>query len=749
MNIENLNRARNAALAFILAAGLSLPTAGLAYAASDDDSDDISTKVKDKLNNLFNEDSDDENVAKKTESVYVFTKADGTVKNTVVSDWLKNADKDTNIYDISSLTNIENTEGKETYEAKGESLVWDAQGSDIYYQGDSDREAPISLKITYWVDGEKVPADQMAGKSGHVKIRYDFTNNSYSTEYVDGAARTIYTPFFCVTGMILDNDVFSNITTDNAKVMNDGDRSLVGGYALPGLQEDLDVDPDDYEFPTYFEIEADVEDFELSTTATLVTSGLFDDLNTDELDDSDIQDALDDLADAMDQLIDGTSELYDGMKQLDDGGKQLAEGTTELADATADLPESAQALADGSASLASGLVDAVKGAEQLKDGNSQITDGLDQLVNGTDTSTGLVDALEGVQKLQAGVKQLQQGVDGDGTSENPGMTATLNTVSYYLSQIIGDTTSGLTYASSALSDIDVDALSTSLTNLGTAAKGASDNAGAAAKDIDDAINKLDPNTDAGAITLLQKAKDEANGAKQYADAITDGLGSIDTSSLSQLKQLQQGLDAAVSSLNQVNDAITQLIQGSEKISAGDAQVQEGLEQLLNGYEDEDENGKTSSGLQGAYDGANKLLEGNQSVDDGLDDLSDGLSSASSGANDLADGLDQLNQAVPALAAGITALKEGSVQLSDGIGEAKDGTKKLKEGIEEFNDEGIQKIIDAYDDNVAGLTDRLKATAEAGKAYDNFSGKSDSMKGSVKFVYETDAIEIDDDDDDDD
>ena len=101
MNIDNLNRATNVALSFILAAGLSLPVTGLAYAADDNDT---SSEVKDKLNNLFTSSNEDENVAKKTESVYVFTKADGTVKNTIVSDWLKNADKDDTIHDVSSLT---------------------------------------------------------------------------------------------------------------------------------------------------------------------------------------------------------------------------------------------------------------------------------------------------------------------------------------------------------------------------------------------------------------------------------------------------------------------------------------------------------------------------------------------------------------------------------------------------------------------------------------------------------------------
>ncbi len=758
MNIDIQNRALNVALSFVLAAGLSLPATGLAYAADDNDSDDVSSKVKDKLNNLFNSSDEDENVATKTESVYVFTKADGTVKNTVVSDWLKNANKDASIHDVSSLTDIENTEGKESFEAKGESLVWDANGSDIYYQGNTDKKAPIELKVSYWLDGKEVPADKMLGKSGHVKIRFDFKNNSYSTEYVDGAARTIYTPFFCVTGMILDNDVFSNITTDNAKVVNDGDRSFVGGYAMPGLQENLDLDSDDFDIPSSFEIEADVEDFEMSTTATLVTSSLFDDLNTDELDDSDIKDALDSLQDGMSQLIDGTSDLYDGLKKLDDGGEQLKDGSAELAEKTADLPDSAQQLADGSVALASGLADAVNGSVKLISGNERVGNGLYALANGTDEATGIKDAVSAVEQLRAGV---------DGTDEEAGLTTGLSQLSGALGVALagtaGDGSGGLLDAEAQLGAAQTqlgdakdkaDSASSSADLAATSAKGASDKIASFLDDkrVQELFASLDKSESDELMQYLLDAQsaagdaqDAANAAGDSAKAASSGLakgdgGASAESTLSDtLSALNTDVGTAKTYLGGGKTSLDgKLIPGSKKISGA-------LEQLNEGGTTED--GKTSSGLKGALKAINEQLKpGNDEITLGLEGLNDGLNEASSGADDLSDGLTQLNDAVPALAAGITALKEGSEQLSDGLGSAKDGADKLKDGLEEFNDEGVQKIIDAYNDNLAGLTDRLKATAEAGKAYDNFSGKSDDVKGSVKFIFETDAIESDDDDD---
>ena len=747
MNIDNLNRATNVALSFILAAGLSLPVTGLAYAADDNDT---SSEVKEKLNNLFTSSNEDENVAKKTESVYVFTKADGTVKNTIVSDWLKNADKDDTIHDVSSLTDIENTEGKESFEAKGESLVWDADGNDIYYQGNTDKKAPIELKVSYWLDDKEVPADKMLGKSGHVKIRYEFKNNSYSTEYVDGAARTIYTPFVCVTGLILDNDKFSNITTDHAKAVNDGDRTFVGGFAMPGLQEDLDLDSDDFDIPSSFEIEADVEDFEMSTSATFVTSNLFDDLNTDELDDGDIKDALDSLQDGMDQLLDGTSDLYDGLKKLDDGGEQLKDGSAELAEKTADLPDSAQQLADGSSAVANGLVAAVDGTAQLILGNKQVSAGLESLANGTDTTTGLKDAVAAVEQLQAGVGDSTSGLTG-------GLTRVSGALGQLQSSLSNSVSGGLKGAQTQVEGIKK-VTDNAATNAGDAAASANDTADkidailnngdeyfaglddGQRKEIEDALTEAKNNA--------QNAAESATEAEKFAKSASSNLkkdeGDTSTTSLSDtLTALKSGVDTASGTLGTLNGSITeQLIPGSNTISAG-------LGQLNNGTAEGETtaDGKTSSGLKGALEAVEKKLKaGNDQITDKMGDLNDGLQTASDGASAISDGLAQLNESVPALAAGITALKDGSEQLSDGLDAAKDGADKLKDGLEQFNDEGIQKIIDAYNDNLAGLVDRVKATAEAGKAYDNFSGKSDEVKGSVKFIFETDAIEHDDDED---
>lgn len=155
--------------------------------------------------------------------------------------------------------------------------------------------------------------------------------------------------------------------------------------------------------------------------------------------------------------------------------------------------------------------------------------------------------------------------------------------------------------------------------------------------------------------------------------------------------------------------------------------------------------KTSKGLVGAVDALGDkntegtLLYGAAQIAGGTDDLEAGLNSASDGANQIAGGTQQLADATPALVSGISALKSGSEQLASGTSTATDGSLQLSDGLKQFNDEGVQKIVDAYNGDLKGLSDRMKATVNAGKAYDTFSGKSDTMSGKVKFIYETDSI----------
>ncbi|MBQ7646452.1 MAG: hypothetical protein IJS94_04210, partial [Clostridia bacterium] len=138
--------------------------------------------------------------ASKDETVYVIADADGAVQKIIVSDWIKNTLGSASVNDSTALNDIVNVKGDETYTVGGnESRVWDAQGNDIYYQGNIDRELPVARKVSYLLDGKSVTPDELKGKSGKVTIRFDYENKQYETVKINGKDEKIYVPFAMLT----------------------------------------------------------------------------------------------------------------------------------------------------------------------------------------------------------------------------------------------------------------------------------------------------------------------------------------------------------------------------------------------------------------------------------------------------------------------------------------------------------------------------------------------------------------------
>jgi len=103
-----------------------------------------------------------------------------------------------------------------------------------------------------------------------------------------------------LTGVLLDNDNFTNVQVSNGKIINDGNKTAVLGFALPGLQENLAIDKEKFEIPSYVEITADTTDFSLGITVTVATNSLFNNIDVEKIDSiSDLTDSMNELDDAM------------------------------------------------------------------------------------------------------------------------------------------------------------------------------------------------------------------------------------------------------------------------------------------------------------------------------------------------------------------------------------------------------------------------------------------------------------------
>lgn len=306
----------------------------------------------------------------KDETVYVLANADGSVKKIIVSDWIKNNGGKT-VSDKTELSDIKNVKGDESYVMDTDNMrEWNADGKDIYYQGTISKSLPVDLKVSYELDGKPVSSESLAGKSGKVTIRFDYTNNQYKNVSIDGKNTKIYVPFVMLTGLLLDNDIFTNVEISNGKIINDGDRIIAVGFALPGMQENLNLSRDKVDIPDFVEITADVNNFALSNTLTVAANSIISDLDVSKLDSADdLQASLTELSSAMSKLLDGSSELYGGLSELLLKSKELISGVDKLANG-------ASALSDGAAALSAGLSELVSNNDTLNAGAKQVFDTL-------------------------------------------------------------------------------------------------------------------------------------------------------------------------------------------------------------------------------------------------------------------------------------------------------------------------------------------------------------------------------------
>ena len=365
----------------------------------------------------------------KEETVYVMTDANGTANEVVVSEWLKNTEGTKELNDATDLSDVKNVKGSGTYTENSDgTITWDAEGSDVYYQGKTDKSVPVEVKISYYLDGEEIAPEDIAGKSGKVKIRFDYTNNDYKTVDIAGKEEKIYTPYAMVSGAMLDTEHFSNVEVTNGKVVSEGNNYVVLGVALPGLKESLGIDDEDLDeledktgealdIPDYVEITADATEFELDMTMTYASGNALSDLGfdniTDSLDIDDAEDKVTELTDGTTQLVDGSDELYGGTATLQDGTDRLYDGSIELLDGS-------KALSNGVLELQGGTKDLVEGTVKLKEGSSALLQGANALKDGSSQlATGTTQLVDGSNKLATGSEQLQDGVKqlADGADE--------------------------------------------------------------------------------------------------------------------------------------------------------------------------------------------------------------------------------------------------------------------------------------------------------------------------------------------
>ena len=702
------------------------------------------TSNQDETSETNNEiDSDIEEISK-DETVYVLAGADGAVRKIIVSDWIKNAVESDKISDVSSLSNIENVKGDETYTLDSNNAkVWDAEGNDIYYKGDINKELPVNIAVSYKLDGKAISPSELAGKSGKVSIKYTYTNNQYENVVIDGVSQKIYVPFAMLTGTILKNDTFKNVEVTNGKLINDGDKTAIIGLAFPGLQENLNISKDKFEIPNYFEITADVTNFELGTTITVATNELFNHLDIDKVESIDDLDAsISKLNTAMNELIDGSSQLYNGLDTLLNKSQELISGIDKLA--------------DGANQLKNGANDLDSGADKLQSGMSELSNGLDKLASNNDALNGGAKQVFETLLSTAKAQIIAAGID------VPDMT--IDNYADVLNEVISSLDETKVY-NTALKQV-TDAVNA---NRGLITEKVTETVKAQVSEKVNAVVR-----EQVSVKVTEAVKENVTAQvimsalnmdkETYENAVSAGLVS---------EENQQAINAAIEHEMQ-SDEVKSLIETNTNTQMQGDEVKSTIEATTNAQMQAPEiqdtiadnvelqvnkaisenmaSNEVQSKLKAASEGAKSIISLKSSLDNynafylGLIAYTNGVSDAAKGAKQLNDGTANLKNGTAKLSSGanelyngILTLKDGTPALVDGVSKLKNGSMQLSDGLKEFNEQGVQKLVSAVNGDLKGLVERIKATADVSKNYKSFSGLSDDMSGEVKFIYKTDEI----------
>jgi len=568
--------------------------------------------------------------------------------------------------------------------------VTDNNGDTSSTNENVDKAAPVTINVTYYLNGKEISPEDLAGQSGEVKIRFDYVNNEKETITVNGETKTAYVPFTVATGLMLDSQKFTNIEVTNGKLSQVGSDVVALGVAFPGLADSLNLKFDseevNFDLPNYFEISADVTDFSLDMSLSVVSSNLLSDMDLDDLSVEDLQAKVNELQSAADQLEAGTVQLQEGTQQLEDNVPDLVSGVA--------------ALNDGAATLSSGVSAYTAGVASLNDGAAALDSNMQTLSSSLNT---LYETLK-ANGFDTQIAALNEGING-----TSGLMATLsNQMDTYKNRY------ETTYATAYEAVLAVYYQQYLAANSKTAEQDAADEYRVKNEVVTVLANegiKEDADIDSAAYMT-------AGLCELYAAQSSAGY-TVDT-------EQQQAIIEDIVTLNQCAAAYNAMYASYTKLKA--AGLDTGVQALTSavGSFSTYQEGTLCSSLYALNVGATKLQqEGTSVLAAGASTLAANNSSLTSGAAALADGTETLNNAAATLSSGVSKLNTGAITLKDGMAE--------------FNAEGISQITSLLGDDATTTLDTIKEVVKLGNNYTSFTGSTGNYDSTVTFIYKTAEI----------
>ena len=639
--------------------------------------------------------------ASKSETVYSNLDSNGKAYKTIVSTQLTNEDKSDEITDISNLLNIENTNGNETFKKEGNQIVWDSNGNNIYYKGESDKQLPVECKITYELNGEEISAEELKGKSGNVKIKINYTNNEKHIVSINGKQVTMYTPFIIVAGTKIDNAKNKNIQITNGKIVDNGESTLAVGIAMPGMQENIGISKSKIDIPEEIEISMETEDLEMGNIiAVVAVKGIDEDLTSD----------LNSMYSQINELANASNEILAGANQLKEGTSELVSGVDQLKDGTGA---------------------AYAGSKQIKDEVEESTKNL------KNDNTPAIDSktLEAI-KAQAMQSATLSDEQKAGIAAQAKAAATLSDEQKAGIAAQAKTGAKLTDAQKA----GIAAQAKTAAKLTDAQKA---EIAAQAKLTDEQKAKITAQAKAGAeFTETQKTAIIEQAQKNYTETLTEAEKKLiltvaqntayqtatttalavaeSTAEATALKVAQSVAEstAEATALKVAQSVAESTAEATAQTVAQSTATQTAETTALTVAQ------STATQTAGATATQTATQVGNQAKQKFTNQVVSQMSTLGTALDELTNGLANIDNGVSALSVGTNKLDSGALQLAN--------------GVKTFNEQGISKINNLVNGDLRNIASRVEKMNELANEYNNYAGIQNGMAGEVKFIMITDS-----------
>ncbi len=615
------------------------------------------------------EDSSRENTDKE-EVVYVNLNNNGLVDKV----YAVNIFNSKNIVDYGDYSEVRNMNTNDVLNYSNGKIVTTNSSDKLYYEGVLENaEIPWNIDISYYLNGERISADKLAGSAGSLEIKISISSNE--------KCNSVFFENYALQGaVLLDTEKCANIESDEATIANVGSKKQLSYMILPNKGKEITI-------------KADVKDFEMpSISLNGVRFNLDVDVNTDE-------------------LTDKVKELTDAIDEINSGATTLKDGTSTLNGGTNDLLSGVDSLNSGVDSLNSGILKIKEGLETLNSKSSNLTDGSKKILDALNEINLALENVnvssESIAQLVSASSDIKKGIDNlvkgaVSLNSNIGYSAYKEIMSsngLNIDSLQGSNTSEVN---------DIKSQIQSLTDAKNAliAEGALDGDSKVLA-IENAISELTE-----IIGLLQKNSAAIGGVETYLNNVSTGT-----------QELLTGSNTLQEKYGQFDEAIVNLSQKLSGLGENMATLANAISQLTAQYKTFD------TGVNDYTKGVSALLEGYSKIVNGSTELKNGTKTLKDGAN-------SLNSGASSLYEGTTKLSDGTGELNDKTsnldGEINDEVDSMVNELT-GNLEEVVSFVSEKNTNVESVQFVIKTPAIEKEKVESVEEKTENLSIWQRFI----------------